>query len=287
MLSILHLCYPHVNFINKLLRKRLVKYLLIVLLCCVLVGAYAQGDLPALLSTTQCSAEEQSHDSKKLQAFIDRVSSSPGSESKQLKKIFRGLHTEFLKSYSAHSDFDEIFTTGHYDCLTATALFCTVLDHFQYSYEIIETNYHIFLMVKTSDGDVMIESTDAIGGLISQKRTISERINEYQKNIPLASTSGNVFQYPFSIFQNISKNNLSGLLYFNQAVKAYNRQDWEACSILLEKANTYYTSPRCHALGSLLIQNISQSALDEKTKADFIGRLKVFWLSKSKIVAAN
>ena len=257
------------------------------LLCFLLVGAYAQSDLPILLSTTQCSAEEQSHDSKNLQAFIDRVSSSPRSESKQLKKIFRGLHTEFLKSYSAHSDFDEIFTTGHYDCLTATALFCTVLDHFQYSYEIIETNYHIFLMVKTSDGDVMIESTDAIGGLISQKRTIKERIKEYQKNIPLASTSGNVFQYPFSIFQNISKNNLSGLLYFNQAVKAYNRQDWEACSILLEKANTYYTSPRCHALGSLLIQTISQSALDEKTKADFMVRLKVFWLNKSKIVAAN
>lgn len=237
------------------------------MLCCLLLKVHAQGDLSAWLSTTACSVKEQSEDSRRLNAFVDGISTS-GNEIKQLRKIFRGLHTAFLKHYEAHSDFNAIFTSGHYDCLTATALLCNVLDKFHYSYDIIETNYHIFLIVKTSGGEVMIESTDAIGGLIVNKRTIQERIAQYQKNIPVTSSSGYVFQYPFSLFQKISKNNLNGLLFFNQAVKAYNRQDWETCATLLEKAHAHYASPRCSALRSLLNQTITLSSLNEKTKAD-------------------
>jgi len=242
------------------------KYVVLFTLCLMLAGANAQSDLTALLSTTACSDTEQADDANRLQAFMDKIPPAMGNESRQLRKIFKGLHTEFLKKYTSHSDFNEIFTTGNYDCLTATALFSTVLDQFHYSYEIIETNYHIFLLVKTSKGDVMIESTDAFGGLIADKRFIRERVAEYKKNIPVATSSGYVFQYPFSLFQKISKSNLNGLLYFNQAVKAYNHHDWEACSVLLEKANAFYSSPRCLALKSLLTQTITISTLNEKHK---------------------
>ena len=112
-------------------------------------------------------------------------------------------------------------------------------------------------------------------------------IAHYQKNIPTVPSSEYVYQYSFSLYQKISKNNLDGLLYFNQAVRTYNQQEWEMCSILLEKANSLYPSPRCMALGSLLIQTILESRLDEKTKADCNVRLKDFWLKKSEIIASN
>ena len=251
-----------------------------------ILGANAQGDLTTLLETTHTSIDVKIHVADRLDAFVLSVAASHKQETPRLRKIFNGLHKSFLKKYEAYSDFDEIFSKGQYDCLTATALFSNVLDRFHYSYKIIETNYHIFLIVKTSEGEVMIETTDRLGGFITRPAAIRQRIQEYKKNIPVNNHSnGIIYQYAFSLYQEISGENLSGLLYFNQAVKAYNRHDWMSCSILLEKANLLYSSPRCEALGSLLIQTISESSLGQKEKADCLVRLKIFLLRKSDLAS--
>ena len=223
-----------------------------------------------------------------LSTFIGSLSKDKRSDISLLRKTFRRVHSRYLKSYEAYSDFDKIFQAGKYDCLTATALFSHVLNELGYSYEIIETNYHIFLMVNTSRGEVMIETTDRIGGFVTDRKTIAKRTGDYRKNVLTATASDRfTYQYSFNLYQSLSSEKISGLLYFNQAVKAYNKQEWLACAKQLEKANALYSSPRCAELGHILIRTVLESEMNEETKTACLRHLAKFWISNQETVASN
>lgn len=214
---------------------------------------------------------------------------SRGSDLKLLRKTFRQIQSTFLKQYEAYSDFDAVFTSGQYDCLTATALFSYTLDQLNFSYDIIETNYHIFLVVNTTGGKVLLESTDPYGGLVTGEEAISRRIGKYSENNLETDhlSSQYYYQYSFSLCQKITAEKLTGLMYFNQAVKAYNQKDWVRSSIMLEKANTLYASPRCEELGIILMRTLLDSALEERVKATCLSRLRNFWTRTPSPLASN
>ncbi len=256
-----------------------------------LVGfsAKAQNDLDALLATTGVQSPMRESVKEKMQAFVRPLLSSDLPDQKLLRKTFHRLHSSFFKKYKAYADFNEVFTSGTYDCLTATALFSHVLERLNFSYEIIETNYHIFLIVQTPNGEVLLETTDRWGGFITDKEAIGKRTGDYRKNkiTAMAGNSKKIFyQYSFNLYQDISPEKLTGLLYFNQAVKAYNHQDWATSSSLLEKANSLYESPRCGELGAILIRSVLESKMEEETKTRCLTYLKNFWVKKSETVAS-
>ncbi len=187
----------------------------------------------------------------------------------------------------AYSDFDKVFSTGQYDCLTATALFSQVLDQLNFSYDIIETNYHIFVIVNTENGEVLLETTDRFGGFVTDKKEIIKRTGDYRKNEITANSNNFIYLYSFRLYQKITPEKLTGLLYFNQAVKAYNRHDWIVSSKLLEKSNALYPSSRCEELGAILIQTVLETSMEEKEKTDCLFHLKNFWIKKSETLASN
>lgn len=249
-------------------------------------AATGQNTLQAFLSTA--GPTESSIAESKIQSVVKAVSKKNLSDEKRLHKIFNRLQSDFLKKYEAHSGFDVLFSTGQFDCLTATSLFSLVLRELNYSFDIIETNYHIFLLVHTSKGDVLIETTDRLGGYVSETSAIAKRTADYRKNeIPSVNSSQLSYSYSFRLYQTISFEKLTGLLYYNQAVKAFNDHNWVKSTHVLEKANALYNSPRCEELGKLLLQSVMASSLEEKTKADCLVRLKNFWMKKSRVVVAN
>jgi len=176
----------------------------------------------------------------------------------KLYALFKSTHSTFLYQYSQYSDIDEL-TNGKYDCLTATALFADVLDRAGYRYNIIETNYHIFVVVKTASGDVILETTDRSSGFINDTDRIGKTIAAYRKNTLQAATPSH-YQYSFSLYQTVDVDQLAGLLYFNQAVKAFNAQKWDECSEKLSAASKTIRSPRVDALAELLRQQQTYSA---------------------------
>ncbi len=97
-------------------------------------------------------------------------------------------------------------------------------------------------MVKTSDGDVLLETTDRIGGFIDDEKRISKVIADYRKN--------------FSLFVTVDVDQLPGLLYFNQAVKAFNAAKWDECSEKLSAAATKTNSPQVAALAECFTGNL-------------------------------
>ena len=250
--------------------------------------AQSQTDLAQLLATTGTQALAKERIQERLGSFIESVSSSHLSDRRLLRKTFNRLHATFLKKYVAYADFDKVFSTGQYDCLTATSLFSQVLDQLNFSYDIIETNYHIFIIVNTENGEVLLETTDRFGGFVTDKKEIVKRTGDYRKNEITADNSKKfVYQYSFRLYQKITPEKLTGLLYFNQAVKAYNRHDWIASSKLLAKSNALYASSRCEELGAILIQTVLETSMEEKEKTDCLIHLKNFWIKKSEPLASN
>lgn len=251
-------------------------------------AAHSQTDLNALLETTHTPEYDREVIRKKLSSFLLPLAGSHASEIQLLRKTFRKVHATFLKQYVAYSDVDRIFSSGQYDCLTATALFSYVLDHLNYSYEIIETNYHIFLVVYTAKGKILLETTDRFGGFVMDEAVISERMRSYQENqIPASSPAKFYYQYSFELNRKISSEKLVGLVYYNQAVRAFNQHDWITSSLLLERANALYASPRCEEFGPILIQSVLESSLTEELKTRCLVRLRNFWTKKSEIIASN
>ncbi len=259
-----------------------------ILLLFVSFASQSQNDLASLLATTgtQAAAKERIQD--RLHSFIEPLTSPNLSGQRLLRKTFNRLHAKFLKQYVAYSDFDKVFSRGQYDCLTATALFSQVLDQLNFSYDIIETNYHIFIVVHTERGEVLLETTDRFAGFVTDREEIIRRTGDYRKNEITADNSKKfAYQYSFKLYQKITPEKLTGLLFFNQAVKAYNRRDWIASSKLLEKANKLYTSARCEELGAILIQTVLETSMEEKEKEDCLVHLKNFWIKKSEPIASN
>jgi len=193
---------------------------------------------------------------QRLNDFVGRLDESKHT-ARHLSKVFRRVHATFLKEYEAYADFSALVTTGTYDCLTATALFSQVLTGLKYSYTINQTNYHIFLLVETTAGTVMIETTDRLGGVLTDSREIEARIASYRNAGPSISDERKFYyRYQSELQPEVAVQELTGLMMFNRAVKAYNQENWLVSARNLEAANLRYPTGRCAELGDLLVRTL-------------------------------
>jgi hypothetical protein len=235
------------------------------------------------LSTSPISRSEAAH--RITQHIVGLRSNQPQKELKLLRKIFWSTQQEFLKTYSPHEDMDEVFTSGKYDCLTATTLYSLLLEEFQFKYSLIETNYHIFIVVHTvSSGDILLEATDRYHGFVQNKEEIEKRLEAYRRNaVPVAGS----YHYSFDLYREIESNQLIGLHHFNKAVNAFNQQQWRACANELVLSESVYKSPRTKELAALLVQSVLISETTEDIKELVLRQFKAHWLEQQPIVALN
>ena len=227
---------------------------------------------------------------KRIDYLVDHLTAKrPGSEVNFLRRIFSETHRKFFKSYSQYSSINELFTEGKYDCLTATAMYSILLDRLEFDYKIIETNYHIFIMVTTSRGEVLLETTDPWNGFVTDSKGINQRINGYQENKLSASSGGDkqLYAYHFNLYHSLEQRELPGLLYFNQAVKAYNCGEWNKCAALLIRAQSIYDSPRIAELVMILVQSVQQSDWSAGEKDQFMSTIREVNVYSDSVVASR
>jgi hypothetical protein len=205
-----------------------------------------------------------------------------------LHKIFQKTQHRFLKSYTPYESFDKLFISGKYDCLTATALYSILLEQFHFDFRVIETNYHIFIIARTSGGDVLLETTDRYHGFVKDRKEIEKRIGTYKQNL-IASKNPDVryYDYSFQLYKEVNPIQLAGLLHFNQAVNAFNSKQWKLCADQLELSAKKYNSPRVKELAVLLVETVLQSSTDEELKQSVLQRFKSAWLESQPMVARN
>lgn len=249
---------------------------------------WAQPTLNEWLSISTSSAVEKEKAYQRVQSVITAMKEYPANDQRTLHRIFQKVHATFLRRYEAYTDFHTLFADGTYDCLTATALFSYLLTELKYDFTVVETNYHIFILVETGRGRVMLETTDRLGGFETDEERIANRTGEYRKSIPIATrTNQPIYQYTFSLYQSVLPEKLTGLLIYNQAVKAYNRGDWLACARALEKAYTVYETPRCKELCDILVRTVIETNASGLIRQECLARLKPLLLAGATTVAFN
>jgi hypothetical protein len=227
----------------------------------------------------------------KMTQFISDLQLRKGkmkSDEAFLRYTFRQAHRTLLKNYKAYSQFPEIFDSGTYDCLSATTLFSLVLDEFGFDYKIIETNYHIFIVVDADQKQILLESTDKINGIISDDRILQERLNSYRTNSLLSASTEEkyYYQYDLDLYQQVLPLQLIGLLYFNQAVTDFNDNDLVACAQELKKAIRIYNTPRIAEFALILVNKIADSELEEEEKKKLISPFASLIKAKAAVVAS-
>jgi hypothetical protein len=216
---------------------------------------------------------------KNFSSFLQQVDKKKHAfkhEKDLVRYIFYKAHQKFLKNFQTESSFGELLTTGKYNCLTGTALYALLFEHFDIDYSIIETNHHIFIIVKADGEEILIETTDPVEGFVDNPEKIQTRLDEYRNNVVPNTTRGGVrYEFSFNLWEAVTLEELTGLLYFNNAVKAYNQQDFIEATLTLIKAAQYKPSPRIEEFSLLLMVTIRESELADDDKKDLLHKLSI------------
>ncbi|WP_148041292.1 hypothetical protein [Rufibacter immobilis] len=181
---------------------------------------------------------------------------------KQVKMIFEMAHRNFLKKYENIASFDQIMKTGTYNCVSATALYVLVLEHYNIGYEIKQLPTHVYLVADPKGSHIMVETTDPAGGYFMPDPKFKKSYVEYLQKGKLVSeedvrTKGveGVFNEQFRADKNINFQQLVSLQYYNEGVKQYEEQAYEKASKAFQKAYRLYPN---HETRYLLTSSLAQ-----------------------------
>lgn len=247
-----------------------------------------ETNLKAFLSTGHYSAQSV----KSFESFLNKLDKKYSVVKRErvfIRHIFEKTHQRFLKNYTAYASLDETFDNGSYNCLTGTILFSLLLHHYHIEHQVIETNYHIFILAETAEGQVLLETTDPMNGFVTDGNDIESRISSYRQNlIQNQESTKSYYKFRFEIYNEVSLDELRGLAHYNNAVSAFNQRQLSEAVQNLVKANELYSSYRIEEFSQILLLSLQQSDLDRKTKENCMNTiLSLRQKSLPVVLAAN
>jgi hypothetical protein len=203
------------------------------------------------------------------------------------RTLYNKTRREFFHRYDQYASFRETLSRGTYNCLTGTVLYALLLDHFHIEYSIVETNYHIFLLVSTDEGEVLFETTDPFDGFVSDAAEIEKRIQHYKQNtlLTMEGDDKQYYEYEVNLYKQVSLNQMSGLLHYNLSTHAYNQQNFEAAIHHLDKALDLYSSPRITEFSSIMLMAVNESNFEEGVKTTYQKRIQAIRKKQISLMA--
>jgi hypothetical protein len=215
------------------------------------------------------SSDSVSSRSNKLASLIANLEEHRhryNSGRKFLRHLFTKTHHKILRNYVEYCSFNSTLNKGDYNCLTGTAIYAILLTHFNIDFKVIETNYHIFLIANTADGEILFESTDPIGGFVDDDSAVLKRTNTYRENKMATVNADNSYHYNFSMYSTVSMEELLGLLYYNYSIDAYNQKDLILAINYLDKASRFYQSERIEELSKIILLTVEEGKINTSEK---------------------
>ncbi len=216
--------------------------------------------------------------SDELAAFVQKLDQKQSSfkhTSDFLEYIFNKTHQKFLKNFSEYASFPGMLDKGNYNCLTGTALYALLLEHFDIEYQIIETNYHIFLLAQADKRSILFETTDPVSGFVTNPEEIKKRIDGYKQNsIQAGGSSKTYYRYNFDLYNSVNLDQVLGLLHYNLSINAFNAKDLTLSIHHLEKAMDFYQSPRFEEFSGIILLTVMEGNLDAPEKERCLEKIR-------------
>lgn len=164
-------------------------------------------------------------------------------EIKKIKIIYDYIHKQFLKVYKLKNSFIDIFETGEYNCVSATALYAIVFDKLSIPYQIRETPEHVYLIAYPDAGKILVETTSPSKGYYQFNTSFVSNFvtNLYQSKIiskeEYESTPVNdLFNKHYFTSESISLLELAGLQFSNFAIYDLEDTDLKNANEEIKKA---------------------------------------------------
>lgn len=210
-----------------------------------------------------------------------------------LRSIFYKVHQKNLIKYDKQATMGQTLLTGNFGCLSGTALYALILDHFNFAYDIIELPNHVFIQLQVEGQDMLIESTNPEAGLIKINQGVIAAMKQKgfdPRKIEALATVGVESVDEWNILEGHNKitlHELAGLQYFNEAVRLYIQKDYIKSMDMIDAAYTHYPSKRNEKLMQLVINKILKydlirEELKNKYLEQYIKRIKLQKISRTK-----
>lgn len=198
---------------------------------------------------------------EKLLNQLDKRSKNKDHQEWFLEQVFYKTHKILLKDYKKHSTFNDLLEKGMYDCVSASAMYALLLERFGFEYELIETDYHVFLIVKAGGKSYIFESTEPRGGFIKDQEMVKDYILSFlpeesytsKPDQSLGGLSAHKGQKN-TIYKSITLLELAGLQYYNDAIHHFNENALEVSRNQLVKAKLLYPAGRIEAFEELVVK---------------------------------
>ncbi|SDD69609.1 hypothetical protein SAMN04488104_10487 [Algoriphagus faecimaris] len=210
---------------------------------------------------------------EKLVSTTTKKFNKSGVSMKLLRSIFEKSHKYLFKTYEQHATFSQMLETGKYDCVSGSATLAMLLEQYGFDFEIIETDYHVFIITKLDGKEIILESTLPIGGLITSPTEVQKYLSNYQGNQQNVNLSLNqrlgtpaIDYSDNSIFRKVDLQQLAGLQYYNDAIAHFNQQSYDVAVTQLQKAYELYPANRISGLKELAIEQLNQPLQTRKAK---------------------
>lgn len=165
--------------------------------------------------------------SEKMEALYQSLDSAKlmrKSAKKIVKTIFNTIHDNLFVKYEEENQFCEIFETGYYNCVSATAMYSYMFKRLGVPYQIIEAPNHVYVMAYPKEETWVIESTDPQQGYYELADNSDELYVRYLIEQKMITESQASLRNPADIVNEfnptapIDYRRLAAIQYHNQAI---------------------------------------------------------------------
>lgn len=203
---------------------------------------------------------------------------------KKIKIVYTKVHSSYLKKFELKSNFAEIFSTGTYNCVTATALYAHILQKLAIPYTIKELPTHVYLIAYPDTEKLMIETTNPTSGyfqfsddFIKAYLTSLEKNKLISKEERSITSANELFNKYYFANGDITLKKLAGIHYSNLGLYVLDDKNYTTALENFKKSYLYYSSPRITYVITQTLRNLCSNAnyLSENDISHYISLLRL------------
>ena len=237
----------------------------------VLTNHSSASDIELLLAISEGGSaqlvEQVSREIDQLFNDLEDKNIHSKSEEKQLKLIFKATHKSLFTKYQEVSNFNKIFESGIYNCVSATAIYSLILEKYQIPYQIKETPTPVYVLAYPGTKNIVLESTAPENGYFSpgssaiQKAVKSLVDLKYYTQAEVDSMGVENVYMAFHFSEDaINIKQLAGLQYQNEGITFFNEEDYKKALNAIRKSALFYPSNRNELFQFVLLSKLLDGA---------------------------